>query len=104
MPPGPCPRAIQPRHRRPASATMADVSIDGETEATPVRIELSVEPGPPPSGVVAIDGGAERRFEGWLGLLRLLDDAFDAEAPAGPAGSLGGESAPGVDAELGEGV
>ena len=69
-----------------------------------MRIEISVEPGPPPSGVVTVDGGPARAFDGWLGLLRLLADALDAQPPAGAAGGLGGELAPRGDAELGERV
>src|SRR6185312_7259693 len=59
-----------------------------------MRIEIDVEPGPPPSGVVSVDGGGGRRFDGWLGLLRLLAGALDPQAPAGAAGGLGGEVAP----------
>ena len=47
-----------------------------------VRIEISVERGPPPSGVVVVDGGPARRFDGWLGLLRLLADALHPQPSA----------------------
>jgi hypothetical protein len=55
-----------------------------------VRIEISVERGPPPSGVVVVDDGPARCFDGWLGLLRLLADALDPQ-PAGVSGGLSGE-------------
>jgi hypothetical protein len=47
-----------------------------------VRIEISVERGPPPSGVVVVDDGPARHFDGWLGLLRLLADALNPQPSA----------------------
>lgn len=67
-----------------------------------MRIAIEVEPGPPPSGVVAVDGAGGRHFESWLGLLRLLADALDPQAPPRAAGGLGGEVAPRGDPELRE--
>ena len=56
-----------------------------------MRIEISVERGPPPSGVVVVDDGPARRFDGWLGLLRLLADALNPQPSAGVSGRAGGE-------------
>ena len=56
-----------------------------------MRIEISVERGPPPSGVVVVDDGPARRFDGWLGLLRLLADALNPQPSAGVSGGLSGE-------------
>jgi hypothetical protein len=69
-----------------------------------MRIEISVEPGPPPSGLVSVDGGPELGFDGWLGLLQRLADALHPQPPACPAGGLGREVAPRGDPELGERV
>jgi hypothetical protein len=47
------------------------------------------------SGRVALEGGEPRRFEGWLQLLRILEELLE---PAGtseaPAGSRGGQLDP----------
>jgi hypothetical protein len=56
-----------------------------------VRIEINVERGPPPSGVVVVDGGPARRFDGWLGLLRLLADALHPQPSASARGATSGE-------------
>jgi hypothetical protein len=56
-----------------------------------VHIEISVERGPPPSGVVVVDGGPARRFDGWLGLLRLLADALRTQPSASVPGATSGE-------------
>ena len=69
-----------------------------------MRIEISVQRGPPPSGVVSVDGGPDLGFDGWLGLLRVLADALHPEPPAGAPGGFGGEVAPRGDAELGQRV
>jgi hypothetical protein len=83
---------------------VADVSLPAFDDAHPVRIEISARSGAPPSGVVVVDGGPERRFDGWLGLLSLLTDALDPNPPSGAPGGLGRELAPRRDAELGEGM
>ena len=89
---------------RDTSASVADVRVRPAARVRGVRIVISVEPGPPPSGVVSVHGGPEREFDRWLGLLRLLTDAVDAQPPAGPDGGLGGEVPSRGDAELGERV
>ena len=86
------------------SATVADVAGAPSGHDSHVEIVIRGEPGAPPSGTVAVDGGPARRFESWLGLLRLLAAALDPQSPAGVTGGLGGEIAPGGDAELGERV
>jgi hypothetical protein len=83
---------------------VADVPHAASVKAAHMRIAISVQAGPPPSGVVSVDGGPEVGFDGWLSLLRLLADALHAETPPGAAGGLGGEVAPRGDAELGERV
>jgi hypothetical protein len=56
-----------------------------------VRIEINVERGPPPSGVVVVDGRPGQRFDGWLGLLRLLADALRPQPSASVPGAMRGE-------------
>jgi hypothetical protein len=73
-------------------------------EAGAVQIEIRARRRTPPSGVVVVDGGPERRFNGWLRLLSVLAEAFDPQPPPASAGSLGGELAPGGDTDFGERV
>jgi hypothetical protein len=69
-----------------------------------MRIEIAVDPGTHPSGTIVVDGSSGERFESWLGLLRVLSAALEADAPARAASSLGGQLAPGGDADLGQRV
>lgn len=69
-----------------------------------VHVAISFEETRPPSGVLSVDDGAGLAFVGWLGLLHLLAEALDAQAPAGLPDRLGGEVAARSDAELGQGV
>jgi len=66
-----------------------------------MRVAISFEEDHPPSGVLTVDDGPGVAFVGWLGLLHMLAEALDADAPAGMPDRLGGELAPRGDAELG---
>ena len=47
------------------------------------------------SGRVALEGGEARRFEGWLQLLRILEELLEpARTSEAPAGDRGGKLDP----------
>jgi hypothetical protein len=69
-----------------------------------VRIEITASRRKPPSGIVVVDDGPVRRFNGWLSLLGMLAEALDPQSPSGASGRLDGELSAGGDAELGESV
>jgi hypothetical protein len=96
--------SIPPRGRARHRPQWRMSGAPGATTLVRMRIEIELAPGPPPSGVVAVEHGPARPFTGWLELLRLLGDAVEAQPPPGLAGGDGGEVAPGGDPELGQRV
>jgi hypothetical protein len=66
------------RHDRSGVGQLTDAPVGGSRHDAGVVITIRVEAFDPPSGWVSLAGEPERRFVGWLGLLRVLSDLLSS--------------------------